>query len=176
MNNIDRNKHNKYVVGWTPTIPQQDTTSSSTSSTTTTIIVGGGGSGSGAGLTGDQAEKLESIEYGAQVNQNAYSYLSLNDGTTTVIQAARLQKDTANLSIVGKQGIETSLQCELKLPETTVTSVGQNTGVYKVSYGKVINKIETPSEDPEGEPTITEEIKMSVCTNWAMYICQKNFL
>lgn len=158
MNNIDRNKHNKYVVGWTPTIPQQDTTPSSTSSTTTTIIVGGGGSGSGTGLTNEQAEKLESIEYGAQVNQNAYSYLSLNDGTTTVIQAARLQKDTANLSIVGKQGIETSLQCELKLPETTVTSVGQNTGVYKVSYGKVVNEIETPSEDPEGEPVITEEI------------------
>lgn len=158
MNNIDRNKHNKYVVGWTPTIPQQDTTSSSTSTSTTTIIVGGGGSGSGTGLTGEQAEKLESIEYGAQVNQNAYSYLSLSDGTTTVIQAARLQRDTANLSIIGKQGIETSLVCELKLPETTITSTGQNTGVYKVSYGKVINKIETPSEDPEGEPTITEEI------------------
>lgn len=158
MNNIDRNKHNKYVVGWTPTIPQQDTTSSSTSSTTTTIIVGGGGSGSGAGLTGEQAEKLESIEYGAQVNQNAYSYLSLNDGTTTVIQAARLQEDTANLSIIGKQGIETSLVCELKLPETTITSTGLNTGVYKVSYGKVVNKIETPNEDPEGEPIITEEI------------------
>lgn len=158
MNNIDRNKHNKYVVGWTPTIPQQDATSSSTSTSTTTIIVGGGGSGSGTGLTGEQAEKLESIEYGAQVNQNAYSYLSLSDGVTTVIQAARLQRDTANLSIIGKQGIETSLVCELKLPETTITSTGQNTGVYKVSYGKVINKIETPSEDPEGEPTITEEI------------------
>lgn len=157
MNNIDRNKHNKYVVGWTPTIPQQDTTPSDVS-TSTTIIVGGGGSGSGTGLTDEQAKKLESIEYGAQVNQNAYSYLSLSDNTNTIIQAARLQEDTANLSIIGKQGIETSLVCELKLPETTITSTGQNTGVYKVSYGKVINKIETPSEDPEGEPTITEEI------------------
>lgn len=157
MNNIDRNKHNKYVVGWTPTVPQQDTTPSGVS-TSTTIIVGGGGSGSGTGLTDEQSKKLESIEYGAQVNQNAYSYLSLSDNTNTIIQAARLQEDTANLSIIGKQGIETSLVCELKLPETTITSTGQNTGVYKVSYGKVINKIETPSEDPEGEPTITEEI------------------
>ena len=157
MNNIDRNKHNKYVVGWTPTIPQQDTTPSGVS-TSTTIIVGGGGSGSGTGLTDEQAKKLESIEYGAQVNQNAYSYLSLSDNTNTIIQAARLQEDTANLSIIGKQGIETSLVCELKLPETTITSTGLNTGVYKVSYGKVVNKIETPNEDPEGEPIITEEI------------------
>ena len=71
---IDRSKHNKYVAKPTyQTVSQDQQTSANT---TVVYMTGGGGvSGGGSGLTAEQLDKLNSIEYGAQVNQNAFSYL-----------------------------------------------------------------------------------------------------
>lgn len=166
--NIDRNKHNKYVVGWKPPIQSTEgSTDQSTAQQTTQqviIVGGGGGSTGGTGLTEEQLSKLESIETGAQVNQEAFSYYQLSDGTTTIIQAARLEKDTANLSIVGDNSIHSQLVCEPKLPETEITSTGTNAGVYKISYQKTVTQVEVPATEEGQEPTITEQ------TTWPLTI------
>lgn len=152
---IDRNKHNIYVANTLLKTPEQTTTSTGTSTGagSTTIIYTGGG-GSGTGLTPEQSEKLDSIESGAQVNQNAFSYLTISNGEQESTQAARVQTDTARLTILG-EGITVELVTEVESPERTITSTGIE-GQYKISYHKVETEIEVPSE--EGEPTTEIQI------------------
>lgn len=152
---IDRKKHNKYVTNTLLKTTEQTTTDTSTSTGTgsTTIIYTGGG-GSGTGLTPEQSEKLDSIESGAQVNQNAFSYLTISNGEQESTQAARVQTDTAKVTILG-EGITVELVTEVESPERTITSTGI-VGQYTVSYHKVETEVEVPSE--EGEPTTEIQI------------------
>lgn len=152
---IDRSKHNKYVAK--PTYGQVTQTQTSTGTTTTVIYTGGGTGGTGTGLTAEQLDKLNSIEYGAQVNQNAFSYLDLNttkeDGTVqSVIQEARTTTDTANITINGVDGITVNILTTTGIDNKQAQSTGTNTSIWEFSYGKV--ETEIPAEEEGQEPTI----------------------
>lgn len=147
---INRDKHNLFTVKPSLNVtPQTDTDSSqgSSSSDGTTVIIGGGGSG----LTQEQLDKLNSVEAGAQVNQDAFSYYKVSDGTNTATQAAITQKDTANLTVVGINGISAVLVTKVELAEAQFTSTGTNTGVYSIKYVPVT--VEVPPTEEGGEPT-----------------------
>lgn len=83
---INRDRHNIFVVpntGVTVTQPStsQSTTEDTTQTTTSNLPVTGINSG-GIMSTAEQ-DKLDGIEEGAQVNQEAFSYISVN-GTDTI--------------------------------------------------------------------------------------------
>lgn len=145
---IDRNKHNRYTVDQFYNKPVEDTTASQQTSGSTTIIYTGGSSSSGSGLTEEQLRKLNSIEDNAQRNQNAFSYLALSDGNNTNTQQATIQTDTANLSIVGQEGITVSLVTNYQIDSTDVLSTGNKNTTFNISYKKQITM--SPSE-VEGE-------------------------
>lgn len=102
--NIDRSRHNVYKTNkdWSQEVSSsQDVTSGGGSTSASggggsTIIITGGG---GTGLTDEQLEKLNSIEKGAQVNQNAYSTLRFYKGVEPVTLTAISKTDTANIHI-----------------------------------------------------------------------------
>ena len=147
---INRDKHNLFTVKPSLNVtPQTDTDSSQGGSSDggTTVIVGG----SGTGLTQEQLDKLNSIESGAQVNQDAFSYYKVSDGTNTATQAAITQKDTANLTVVGVNGISAVLVTKVELAEAQFTSTGTNTGVYSIKYVPVT--VEIPPTEEGQEPT-----------------------
>ena len=139
---IDRDKHNKYVVGWKPnyTVP---TNQGSSSGTNVTIVYGGGGSGSST-----------------PVSSEAFSYYKVSDGENAITQEAKVQKDIANLSIIGDEGIKVELITDPTIFEASFTSTGTNKGVYKISYGKVTTVVEQPtgSETQAEEPTEPEVV------------------
>lgn len=136
---IDRDKHNKYVVGWKPnyTVP---TNQGSSSGTNVTIVYGGGGSGSST-----------------PVSSEAFSYYKVSDGENAITQEAKVQKDIANLSIIGDEGIKVELITDPTIFEASFTSTGTNKGVYKISYGKVTTVVEEPVTQAE-EPTEPEVV------------------
>lgn len=136
---IDRDKHNKYVVGWKPnyTVP---TNQGSSSGTNVTIVYGGGGSGSST-----------------PVSSEAFSYYKVSDGENAITQEAKVQKDIANLSIIGDEGIKVELITDPTIFEASFTSTGTNKGVYKISYGKVTTVVEKPETQAE-EPTEPEVV------------------
>ena len=136
---IDRDKHNKYVVGWKPnyTVP---TNQGSSSGTNVTIVYGGGGSGSST-----------------PVSSEAFSYYKVSDGENAITQEAKVQKDVANLSIIGDEGIKVELITDPTIFEASFTSTGTNTGVYKISYGKVTTVVEEPGTQAK-EPTEPEVV------------------
>ena len=83
---INRDKHNVFVVpntGVTVTQPStsQSTTEDTTQTTTSNLPVTGINSGGNMSMA--EQDKLEGIEEGAQVNQEAFSYISVN-GTDTI--------------------------------------------------------------------------------------------
>ena len=101
---IDRNKHNKYSTNQIyGTQSQQQQTEQAGSSSSTTIIYQGGGSG----LTEEQKKKLDSIEEGAQVNQNAFSKVTISDGSITNEITANNPSD--NVTFQGVNPIKLSL-------------------------------------------------------------------
>lgn len=103
---IDRNKHNKYSTNQiysTQSQQQQTEQAGSGSSSSTTIIYQGGGSG----LTEEQKKKLDSIEEGAQVNQNAFSKVTISDGSITNEITANNPSD--NVTFQGVSPIKLSL-------------------------------------------------------------------
>lgn len=134
--NIDRSRHNVYKTNkdWNAEISATDSITSTSGQTTTsgsgsTIIISGGGSG----LTSEQLKKLNSIEEGAQVNQDAFSYIKLNDGAKdTLIEAAKTQ-DRADINFKGI-GVNVDIQSTEKLDATDVASTGTNKGVYSFKY------------------------------------------
>lgn len=105
---IDRSKHNKYSVNqvYTPSSTTQTEQQIAQSGSSQTIYISGG-SGSGSGLTEEQLKKLESIEEGAQVNQNAFSTVQVSDGSITNEITAQNPSDTIKLTYVNP--IEISL-------------------------------------------------------------------
>lgn len=142
---IDRSKHNKYVAKPTyqQTTQQQE---EQTSQGSTTVIVTGGISG-GSGLTPEQLAKLNSIEEGAQKNQNAFSHFTTSSGDTSFTQDARIPTDTANITINGEGGVQVKLTDERGIQPTVVQSAGTNKGVWQISYQKVETVI-TPEQPP----------------------------
>ena len=147
---IDRSKHNKFVAK--PTYTGTTTSTQETSSGVTNIFVTGGGGSGGGSLSGEQLDKLNSIEYGAQVNQDAYSYLQTSSGDTSITQKARNQTDTAKLTINGVAPITVNLTSKIELPTTTATSTGTNDSTWVFSYKRV--ETEIPPVEEGGEPTI----------------------
>ena len=98
---IDRSKHNKYSVNqvYTPSSTTQTEQQTAQSGSSQTIYISGG-SGSGSGLTEEQLKKLESIEEGAQVNQNAFSTVQVSDGSITNEITAQNPSDTIKFTYV----------------------------------------------------------------------------
>lgn len=138
---IDRDKHNKYVAGWKPnyTVP---TNQGSSSGTNVTIVYGGGGSGSST-----------------PVSSEAFSYYKVSDGENAITQEAKVQKDIANLSIIGDEGIKVELITDPTIFEASFTSTGINEGVYKISYGKVTTVVEQPTKpETQAEEPIEPEV------------------
>lgn len=145
--NINRDKHNKYVAGWTPNI----TTSTGVSSgpTTSTIIyVGGGGSSSG----GDS---------GTVTQQNTFMYYVISDGTNSITQTATIPTDTAILTLIGKNGVTVTASQEKSIPETEFVSTGTNTGTYKISYNKLVTTPDPTEEVPEPQPVTTYPVTIT---------------
>lgn len=159
---IDRSKHNKYVAKPTyQTVSQDQQTSTGT---TVVYMTGGGGvSGGGSGLTAEQLDKLNSIEYGAQVNQNAFSYLNLatqkQDNTEQAYtQEARIPTDTASITINGIGGVTVDLLTNTGIQDVQVQSIGTNTSVWQFSYGKVETEVPSTEEPTEGEDPLPPTI------------------
>lgn len=84
---INRNKHNTFVVPNTGVTPVSTSTSQSTTEDTTTQTTTSNlpviGINSGGIMSTAEQDKLDGIEEGAQVNQEAFSYISVN-GTDTI--------------------------------------------------------------------------------------------
>ena len=153
--NINRDKHNKYVVNWTPTITT-DTSASQSSGSNTIIYVSGGGSSSGGGET-----VVPSTE-------ESFAYYSISDGTNTVIQAASIPKDTAYLTLIGDDNINVTVVTESSIPEQEFVSTGTNTGTYEISYQKVIVEQEVPVEPEEPDTQAEGETETIQVTTWPL--------
>lgn len=83
---INRDKHNIFVVPNTGVTVTQPSTSQSTAEDTTQTTTSNlpvTGINSGGNMSMGEQDKLEGIEEGAQVNQEAFSYISVN-GTDTI--------------------------------------------------------------------------------------------
>ena len=114
---INRDRHNTFITikqpsttvdqGSSTTTPNQPTNNQS-NNTPTTVIMGG------SGMTEVQTNKLDSIEEGAEVNQNAFSYIVVqNSEQEDVTLEADSKTDTFKL-----QGTESVI---LTLSEDTIT-------------------------------------------------------
>lgn len=145
--NINRDKHNRYVAGWTPNITTS-TGVSSGSTTSTIIYVGGGGSSSG----GDS---------GTVTQQNTFMYYVMSDGTNSITQTATIPTDTAILTLIGKNGVTVTASQEKSIPETEFVSTGTNTGTYKISYNKLVTTPDPTEEVPEPQPVTTYPITIT---------------
>lgn len=147
--NINRDKHNKYVAGWTPNITTSTGSETSSGSTTSTIIyVGGGGSSSGGGS-------------GTVTQQNTFMYYVMSDGTNSITQIATIPTDTAILTLIGKNGVTVTASQEKSIPETEFVSTGTNTGTYKISYNKLVTTPDPTEEVPEPQPITTYPITIT---------------
>lgn len=100
---INRDRHNIFVVpntGVTVTQPStsQSTTEDTTQTTTSNLPVTG--INSGGNMSMGEQDKLEGIEEGAQVNQEAFSYISVN--STDIITA---QEEMSTFGITAGENI-----------------------------------------------------------------------
>lgn len=95
--------HNKFVVNniTTTTGNTSQITNTNTSSGAVTRGDSTGSTNPGITINQSQLNKLSSIEAGAQVNQNAYSYLTLGDSANNETQTAEEEMSTANFYITG---------------------------------------------------------------------------
>lgn len=156
--NINRDKHNKYVVNWTPTITT-DTSDSSTSqsggSNTIIYVSGGGGSSSGGGEP-------------TVVEQDSFAYYKISDGTTTIVQAASIPKDTANITFMGDENVQITVSSDPAILKEQFVSTGTNTGTYEISYQKVIVEQEVPVEPEEPDTQAEGETETIQVTTWPL--------
>ena len=146
--NINRDKHNKYVAGWTPNITTSTGSETSSGSTSTIIYVGGGGSSSG----GDS---------GTVTQQNTFLYYIMSDGTNSITQTATIPTDTAILTLIGKNGVTVTASQEKSIPETEFVSTGTNTGTYKISYNKLVTTPDPTEEVPKPQPITTYPVTIT---------------
>ena len=151
--NINRDKHNKYVVNWTPTITT-DTSASQSSGSNTIIYVSGGGSSSGEG--------------GTPTEQTSFAYYKISDGTTTIVQAASIPKDTANITFMGDENVQITVSSDPAILKEQFVSTGTNTGTYEISYQKVIVEQEVPVEPEEPDTQAEGETETIQVTTWPL--------
>lgn len=109
---IDRNKHNKFITNVFQPIEIQDNNqqqnqgNTNTNSNTSTGVIGGSSNSTtiiyqGSGMSQAEKEKLQSIETGAQVNQNAFSSIIINDNGSTTQLDADQQTDVFTIKSIG---------------------------------------------------------------------------
>lgn len=162
--NINRDKHNKYVVNWTPTITT-DTSSNSTSqssgSNTIIYVSGGGGSSSGGGEP-------------TVVEQDSFAYYKISDGTTTIVQAASIPKDTANITFMGDENVQITVSSDPAILKEQFVSTGTNTGTYEISYQKIIVEQEVPVEPEEPDTQAEGETETIQVTTWPLTLTYIN--
>lgn len=115
--------------------PQVDETTSGG----TTIIYQQGGGG-GGGLTDAQKQKLDGIQEGAEVNQNAYSKVRLNNNDTLILEAT---SKTATLNLSGVYPVQAAINT-LGGIDFTVSSDSTNTAavVTQKQLADAIAKLE----------------------------------
>lgn len=144
--NIDRSKHNKYTAsavygnqttGGITTDEVGNVTGTGLQYSGNIIYVGGGGGGS-----------IDPALLDKMINQNAYSYMNISNGTYTVNASAKQEKDYINLNIVGdNETVDTEVSKDRYLNRTLFDATGLKGGRYGVSYKKVL----VPGEE-DGEP------------------------
>lgn len=91
----------------------------------TTIIYQQGGGG-GEGLTDAQKQKLDGIQEGAEVNQNAYSKVRLNNNDALILEAA---SKTATLNLSGVYPVQVAINQAGGLDFTVSSDSTNNTAV-----------------------------------------------
>ena len=91
----------------------------------TTIIYQQGGGG-GGGLTDAQKQKLDGIQEGAEVNQNAYSRVRLNNNDALIVEA---QSKTATLNLSGVYPVQVAINSAGGLDFTVSSDSTNNTSV-----------------------------------------------
>lgn len=112
-----------------------------------TYIAIAGGSLNGSSLSEEDRNKLNSIEQGAQVNQDAFSKVLLEttnieqeqQTTTSSSIIANIPSDTANIRLVGNYPIKVSLESVSLFNYNTVTTTGDIVASYNVSYNEDSN-------------------------------------
>lgn len=146
--NIVRKIHDQFRVKSLAgsTLQSPTSTSDSTGSGNTYITITGGSLG-GGGLSEADRSKLNSIEQGAQVNQDAFSKVLLEttnreqeqQTTTSSSIIANIPSDTANIRLVGNYPIKVSLESVSLFNYNTVTTTGDIAASYNVSYNEDSN-------------------------------------
>ena len=143
--NIVRKIHDQFRVKSLAgsTLQSPTSTSDSTGSGNTYITITGGSLG-GGGLSEADRSKLNSIEQGAEVNQDAFSKVFLEttnreqeqQTTTSSSIIANIPSDTANIRLVGNYPIKVSLESVSLFNYNTVTTTGDIAASYNVSYNE----------------------------------------
>lgn len=143
--NIVRKIHDQFRVKTLAgsTLQSPTSTSDSTGSGNTYVTITGGSLG-GGGLSEADRSKLNSIEQGAQVNQDAFSKVLLEttnreqeqQTTTSSSIIANIPSDTANIRLIGNYPIKVSLESVSLFNYNTVTTTGDIVASYNVSYNK----------------------------------------
>ena len=143
--NIVRKIHDQFRVKTLAgsTLQSPTSTSDSTGSGNTYITITGGSLG-GGGLSEADRSKLNSIEQGAQVNQDAFSKVLLEttnreqeqQTTTSSSIIANIPSDTANIRLVGNYPIKVSLESVSLFNYNTVTTTGDIVASYNISYNE----------------------------------------
>lgn len=143
--NIVRKIHDQFRVKSLAgsTLQSPTSTSDSTGSGNTYITITGGSLG-GGGLSEAYRSKLNSIEQGAQVNQDAFSKVLLEttnreqeqQTTTSSSIIANIPSDTANIRLVGNYPIKVSLESVSLFNYNTVTTTGDIVASYNVQYNE----------------------------------------
>lgn len=143
--NIVRKIHDQFRVKTLAgsTLQSPTSTSDSTGSGNTYVTITGGSLG-GGGLSEADRSKLNSIEQGAQVNQDAFSKVLLEttnreqeqQTTTSSSIIANIPSDTANIRLVGNYPIKVSLESVSLFNYNTVTTTGDIVATYNVSYNE----------------------------------------
>lgn len=145
--NIVRKIHDQFrvktVAGAQLETPEAVSSQGVGGSTFITITGGGGTSLSGSGLSKEDRVKLDSIEQGAQVNQDAFSKIQFNatsiDGNDQSSSSnssiiANVPTDTANIKIVGNYPITVNLESVSLFNSNTSTTTGTVITTYNISF------------------------------------------
>lgn len=145
--NIVRKIHDQFrvktVAGAQLETPGAVSSQGAGGSTFITITGGGGTSLSGSGLSEEDRVKLDSIEQGAQVNQDAFSKIQLNatsingdnqSSSSNSSIVANVPTDTANIKIVGNYPITVNLESVSLFNSNTSTTTGTAITTYNISF------------------------------------------
>ena len=141
--NINRDKHNKYVVNgvYGPSTSGSTDTGGSTGSSSSTSSgsnTGSSSSGIGGGNYGGNGGGSSVIS----VQKNAFTIFQTSDGVNTIVQTATSEESTASIDFAGDDVIKVTIAAQSSIPESEFTST-TGESVYKISYGKQTVEEET---------------------------------